>query len=69
MKSVTLSPKFQIVIPKGVREELKLKAGMKISIVPLGGAIYLVPLRSIKELRGSCKGMDPTIIREPDREI
>jgi AbrB family looped-hinge helix DNA binding protein len=54
---VTVSPKFQIVIPKEVREELAIKPGEKLLLYTLDGSIRLAPRRSIKELRGIAKGI------------
>jgi AbrB family looped-hinge helix DNA binding protein len=65
----TVSPKFQIAIPKAVREEAELKAGTKVVVFPFDGKIEIVPVRPIQEARGMLKGMDTTIIREPDREL
>lgn len=68
--TVILSPKFQIVIPKAMREGLKLKKGMKIELISYKGNIMLVPVKSIKAMMGSLKGMDTSNIREKkDREI
>jgi AbrB family looped-hinge helix DNA binding protein len=67
MAVTTLSSKFQIVIPKEVREFMNLSAGMKFTVVPYGGRIELVPERSMKSLKGSLKGMDVSFEREPDR--
>ena len=67
MTSVTLSPKYQIVIPKIVREELNLDAGMKMSVIVFKDRIELIPISAIKLLRGSLKGIDTKIIREKDR--
>ena len=57
MQTVTVSPKFQIVIPKEVREKLDLKPGQKLVIYELGGSIRVEPPRSVKELRGIAKGI------------
>jgi AbrB family looped-hinge helix DNA binding protein len=54
---VKVSPKFQVVIPKALREELKIEPGQELLIFALDGAIRLVPRRSVKELRGIAKGM------------
>lgn len=67
MTSVTVSPKFQIVIPKDVRKAAKLHAGTKCTVFYVDGRIEVIPLRPIQELRGIAKGMDTTIEREPDR--
>lgn len=57
MDTVKVSPKFQVVIPKRVREELKLEPGQELNIYILDGTIRLHPPRSVKELRGVAKGM------------
>ena len=57
METVKVSPKFQIVIPKAVREKLKLRPGQRLFIYELDGAIRVEPPRSIKELRGMAKGI------------
>lgn len=67
MTTVTISPKFQVVIPKDVRESMKLKKGMKLSVIAYDNQIHLIPVPSIQDLRGMLKGIDSTIIREPDR--
>lgn len=68
MSTVTVSSKYQIVIPKAVRERLKLRPGQKIEAFAIGGRIELVPVRPISEMRGFLKGMDPDFEREPDRD-
>jgi AbrB family looped-hinge helix DNA binding protein len=67
MQSVTISPKYQIVIPKTVREALNLRPGQKIQVVEYNGRIELIPERDIKELRGFLKGMNTEFNREEDR--
>lgn len=67
MSIVTISPKYQVVIPKKVREQLKLTPGQKLQIVQIGSRIELIPLRSIKEARGFLKGINTDIPREGDR--
>jgi AbrB family looped-hinge helix DNA binding protein len=68
--TVTISPKFQIVIPKAMRESLKLKKGMKIELISYNGNIVLVPIKSIQEMMGKFKGMDTNNIREKkDRSL
>lgn len=64
MSEVTLSPKYQIVIPKDVRKQLALKSGQKMIVIVKEGIINLIPDRSIVEMRGFLKGMDTTGIRE-----
>jgi AbrB family looped-hinge helix DNA binding protein len=54
---VRVSPKFQVVIPKALREELKIEPGQELLMYSLDGSLRLVPRRSIKELRGLAKGL------------
>lgn len=58
MQTVKVSPKFQIVIPKGIREQLKLKPGEELQVYVLDGSIRIHRPRSIKELRGIAKGIE-----------
>lgn len=67
MPSVTVSPKYQVVIPRNVREALKLHPGQKMQIVEYAGRIELIPERDIKELRGFLKGINTEFKREKDR--
>lgn len=67
METVLVSPKFQVVIPKSVRESIGLKAGTRIQIILYGTRIELVPLRKPKALRGYLRGIDTTVKREKDR--
>lgn len=67
MLSVTVSPKYQVVIPKDVRTRLQLHPGQKMQIVEHQGRIELIPERNIKELRGFVKGINTAIDREGDR--
>ena len=67
MQTVTVSPKFQVVIPKTVRETLRLKPGQKMRVVEYEGRIELIPERDIKELRGFLKGINTNFQREDDR--
>jgi AbrB family looped-hinge helix DNA binding protein len=67
MPSVTVSPKYQVVIPKTIRESLKLRPGQKMQITEYAGRIELVPERDIKELRGFLKGINTEFNREKDR--
>ena len=67
MTTVTLSAKYQIVIPKAVRDRLGLAAGQKLEAVVDEDHIELIPVRPIAEMRGFLAGIDTTIDREPDR--
>lgn len=67
MTTVTVSPKYQVVIPKEIRQELKLKPGQKLQIIQLGDRIEFLLLRDIKSARGFLKGINTEIEREGDR--
>lgn len=67
MPKVTVSPKFQIVIPQEVREALSIQPGEKLEVFQHGNRIELIPVRPIQEMRGFLRGMDTTIEQEPDR--
>ena len=64
MSEVSLSPKYQIVIPKEVRRRLNLKKGQKMQIIVREGIINLIPDRPLEELRGLLVGMDTSEVRE-----
>ncbi len=64
MASATLSSKYQLSIPKAVREELELQAGQKFSVIAKGGVIELVPLRTLESARGMLKGANPDNYRD-----
>ena len=67
MLSVTVSPKYQVVIPRPVRDHLHIRPGQKMQMVEYDGRIELVPEKDIKELRGFLRGIDTSFEREGDR--
>ena len=67
MQSVTVSPKYQVVIPKTIRKALNLRPGQKMQVIEYNGRIELIPERDIKELRGFLKGINTEFKREADR--
>lgn len=67
MTTVTVSPKFQVVIPKAIREALNIQSGQKVQVVRYQNRIELIPIRSMKLARGFLKGIDTTVPREGDR--
>lgn len=68
MLAVTVSPKFQVVIPKIVREQLGLKPGQRMQIIAFDGRIEILPMVEPKSLRGMCPGI-PTDVDRADREL
>ena len=64
MTTVTVSSKFQVVIPEDVRSRMKLQPGQKVVVVEKDGVVHLIPLKSVKELRGVAKGAKAETIRE-----
>jgi AbrB family looped-hinge helix DNA binding protein len=69
MNSVTVSPKFQVVIPQQVRESLGVKAGQKMIVLAYDNRIVLVPDRPTRQARGSLKGMDTSLEREEEERV
>ena len=67
MTTVSVSPKFQVVIPKTIREEMNIHPGQKMQVIAYENRIMLIPIRPITEMRGFLKGLDTTIEREEDR--
>ncbi len=64
MQTVTLSTKYQLVIPREVRQRLDLEPGTRLTVVEKGGILYLVPERPIAELRGIARGTKRKGLRE-----
>jgi AbrB family looped-hinge helix DNA binding protein len=64
---VTISPKFQVVIPKAIREKLRLSPGQKVQALLYGDRIELIPLQPVKRMRGFLRGIDTTVPRDTDR--
>ena len=56
MATVTISPKYQVVIPSEVRERLRLKPGQKVAVLEKDGVVHLIPIRPLKELKGFVRG-------------
>jgi AbrB family looped-hinge helix DNA binding protein len=65
--AVTISPKFQVVIPKGIRESLGLEPGQKVHAIAYDNRIELIPVRTAKQMRGFLAGIDTSIPRDKDR--
>jgi len=67
METVTVSPKYQIVIPKAVRKQLGIHPGVKAQIIPYENRIEFIPVRPVKKMRGFLKGINTSVKREKDR--
>ncbi len=67
MTTVRVSPKFQIVIPKEVRERMKIRPGQELEVLEFSGRIELVPQEPVESLRGFAKGISSDVPREEDR--
>ena len=62
-----MSPKFQVVIPRRVRESLGIRPGQKIQVLLYENRMEFIPLRDMREMRGFAKGIDTTVERDKDR--
>jgi AbrB family looped-hinge helix DNA binding protein len=67
MEEATISTKYQVVIPKKVREKLGIEPGQKVQVIPYMGRIEMIPVRDIRESRGFLGGIDTRVDRESDR--
>ena len=67
MSVVTVSPKFQVVIPREIRESLGLEPGQKVQAFEYDGRVEFIPVRPAKALRGMLRGIDTSVPRESDR--
>lgn len=67
MSVVTVSPKFQVVIPRAIREALRLEPGQKVQVLQYQNRIEFIPVRAMREMRGFLRGIDSTVVRDKDR--
>lgn len=67
MKSVTISPKYQVVIPREVRQSMEIRPGSKVQVLLYENRIELIPMKNLRRMRGFLKGIDTTVERERDR--
>ncbi len=67
METVTVSPKYQVVIPSAIRRSLDIRPGQKVQMIRYGDCVELILLRPVQEMRGFLRGIDTTVEREPDR--
>lgn len=69
MQAVTLSPKYQVVIPKKIRERMGLKPGEKLQVIGYDNRIEMIPVRPMHEMKGFLKGFDPTFHRDEEDRV
>ncbi len=67
MTTVTVSPKYQVVIPKEIRESTGIVSGQRVQILNYRNRIEIIPIRPMKKLRGFLKGIDTNVERDKDR--
>ena len=67
METVVISPKYQVVIPKQIRDRLGLLPGQKVQAIAYGDRIELIPVRPARQMKGFLKGIDTSVEREADR--
>ena len=67
METVKVSPKYQVVIPRAIRESMGISPGEEFKVLRFDNRIELIPVRDLREMRGFLSGIDTTVEREPDR--
>ncbi len=67
MNTVTLSNEYQLIFPEEIRETFGMKAGTSFEVISYNNRIELIPIKSIKSLKGIFKGIDTNIMRDSDR--
>jgi AbrB family looped-hinge helix DNA binding protein len=67
METVTVSPKYQVVIPSRIRRRLGVEPGQKVKVILYDNRIEMIPVKPAEEARGFLRGIDTTVEREPDR--
>ncbi len=67
METVKVSPKYQVVIPRKIRASLRLRPGQRFQVILYDNRLEFIPIRPMKQMRGSLRGIDTSVEREPDR--
>jgi AbrB family looped-hinge helix DNA binding protein len=67
METVTVSPKYQVVIPSRIRKQLAVKPGQKVKVILYDNRIEMIPVKPVEEARGFLRGIDTAVEREPDQ--
>ena len=68
MSTVKVSPKFQVVIPREVREALGIRVGQRVQVLTFEDRVEFIPLKPMKQMRGFLRGIDTSVPRDEDRE-
>ncbi len=66
MDAVTVSPKYQVVIPRAVRERVRIRPGERLQVISFDDRIELIPLRPMRSMRGFLKGLDARFVRDEE---
>lgn len=64
MTATTISPKFQVVIPREIRKQLLIKSGQRVTMVVKNGVIFIVPQVPVSRLRGTLRDVPAEGFRE-----
>jgi AbrB family looped-hinge helix DNA binding protein len=67
METVTVSPKYQVVIPSRIRRQLAVEPGQKVKVILYDNRIEMIPVRPVEQARGFLRGIDTTVERESER--
>ena len=67
MRAVTVSPKFQVVIPKNIRDSMGIVSGQKMQMLTYSNRIEMIPIKPMKKMKGFLKGIDTEVQRDDDR--
>jgi len=67
METVTVSPKYQVVIPSAIRKLMDIQPGQKVRVILYDNRIEMIPIKPVEETRGFLKGIDTSVDREADR--
>lgn len=67
MDTVTISSKFQVVIPLAIREKLQIEPGQKVQAIAFENRVELIPVRTARSMRGFLRGIDTKVDRDPSR--
>jgi len=68
-EAVKVSPKFQVVIPRSVRERVRIRPGQRLQVVCFDDRIELIPIRPMRQMRGFLKGLNPSFERDEEDRV